>query len=71
MITTVWTGRVKPETDWGQRLKPTTQYDRRVKPYRYITPLQDATNIVCNENWVIIYIFANEWKPIPTMWTRR
>ena len=71
MITTDWIGRVKPSSNWGERTKPTTNYNERIKPYKYITPLRDLNNIVCNEDWIIIHIFANEWMAIPTMWKTR
>lgn len=91
MIITVWTNRIKPDTDWGQRQKPittytkrtipdtnwgqrqkpTTNYTKRDRPYKYITPLKDYVDIVCNENWVIIHIFANEGKALSTIWQTR
>lgn len=71
MIITNRTGRVKPSGDWAERVKPTTNYNERIKPYKYRTPLRDLNNIVCNENWKVIFIFANEGIPVPTMWHTR
>lgn len=71
MIITNRTARVKPDTNWGQRIKPSTDYVERVKPYRYRAPLRDSTNIVCNGDWKIIYILANEGIPVPTVWQTR
>ena len=71
MITTDWIGRVKPSSNWGERTKPTTEYTERVRPYRYRAPLRDLTNIVCNEDWNIIYILANEGVKIPPIWHTR
>lgn len=62
MITTNWENRLKPTTDWGSRQKPTVR----------ITKLQDNENVVCNENWQIIYIYADDWIDIATtIWTVR
>lgn len=59
-------------TTRNERLKPTTDWYEREKPINFIQPLEDATNIVCNEDSQIIYIFANSWKPVAaTIWTAR
>lgn len=50
------------ETNWEARQKPTT----------HITKLQDNENVVCNEDWEIIYIYADDWIVIvSTIWTAR
>ena len=62
MVTTNWSERVKPETSWNERNKP----------INFFQPLEDYEDTVCNEDWEIIYIFANQWVPISmTNWTPR
>jgi len=54
-----------------ERQKPTTTYDKRDRPSKYISRLRDENNIVCNEDWYVIYIFANTWKELATQWATR
>lgn len=60
------------ETNWTARENVTSSRDPRKAMVKYYTKLQDTDNIVCNEDWEIIYIFANEWTPLPiTQWQPR
>lgn len=50
----------------------TTNWEARQKPTVYISRLQDNDNVVCNEDWVVIYIYADDWILInSTVWTAR
>lgn len=70
-LETNWEARQKPVTTYSTRIKPSTVYESRTKPYKYISRLRDETNIVCNEDWNVVYIFANSGIAIPTIWTTR
>ena len=72
MVTTTRNERSKPTTNWSERVKPTTDWNWRIRPINFFQPLEDAENIVCNEDSEIIYIYANVWEPISmTIWTPR
>jgi hypothetical protein len=72
MVTTTWSERVKPITNRWERVRPETDWDWRIRPINFFQPLEDFENTVCNEDWNIIYIFANQWVPISmTNWTPR
>lgn len=72
MVQTNRSERVKPNTTRWEREAVSSTRDPRNELVNFFTKLRDENNIVCNENWKIIYIYANEWTPIPmTQWQDR
>lgn len=64
--------RIKPTTDRWERDAVSSSRDPRNQLVNFFAKLRDEDNIVCNESWKIIYIYANEWEPIPmTQWQDR
>lgn len=60
------------QTNRSERTAVSSTRSPRKSMIIYVSELQDADNIVCNENSEVIYIYADEWTPIPmTQWQSR
>jgi len=63
---------IKPNTTRWEREAVSSTRNPRNQLVNFFTKLRDEDNIVCNENWIIIYIYADEWEPIlMTQWQDR
>lgn len=72
MVQTNRSERTKPTTTRWERISVSSTRNPRNNLVNFFTKLRDTDQIVCNEDNKIIYIYADEWEPIPmTQWQDR